>query len=394
MECSERLKNIKPSATLAISSKAKQMKKEGIDIINFGAGEPDFGTPENIAAAGCNAIKEGFTRYTDASGIPELKLAICEKMKADSNVDAGPENVIVSCGAKHSLFNIFMAYLNPGDEVLLPSPYWLTYPAQIALAGGKTVFLPTNANNGFAPENIEAFITEKTRAIIVNSPGNPTGGVWPREVLEKVAKLAIEKNLLIISDECYEKLVYGEKHISIASLGKEVFEHTVVVNAVSKTYAMTGWRIGYSVGHPALIKTMSVFQSQVTSNPTSISQKAALEALKGSQEEVMGRVKAFDERRKEMFKTLNDIPGVKCIEPKGAFYCFPNVKKLFGKKFGKYSISGSVDLCQYLLAEAKVAIVPGVAFGADDYTRLSYACSLEEIKEGLLRISNAVSKLK
>jgi len=390
MECSERLKNIKPSATLAISSKAKQMKKDGIDIINFGAGEPDFNTPDNIARAGCEAIESGFTRYTEASGILELRAAVCDKMQAEAGLSVTPKNVIICCGAKHALFNVFMAYLNPGDEVIVPSPYWLTYPEQIALAGGKTVYLPCQESNGFAPaiEALENAVTSKTKAIIVNSPGNPTGGVWPRDTLEKVAELAVKHNILVISDECYEKLIYGgSEHISIASLGKEVFNRTVVINAVSKTYAMTGWRIGYAVANEDLIKSMGKFQSQVTSNPTSIAQKAALEALSGDQTEVKNRLQAFDERRKEMTKLLNELPGVRCAEPKGAFYCFPNVEGVLRK----YNMSGSVELCDHLLTKAEVAAVPGVAFGADKYIRLSYACSVENIREGIKRISKAIS---
>jgi len=390
MECSERLKNIKPSATLAISSKAKQMKKDGVDIVNFGAGEPDFNTPDNIARAGCEAIESGFTRYTDAAGIPELRAAVCDKMHAEAGLSVTNKNVIICCGAKHALFNVFMAYLNPGDEVIVPSPYWLTYPEQIALAGGKTVYLDCKESNGFAPaiEELERAITSKTKAIIVNSPGNPTGGVWPLATLEKVAELAVKHNILIISDECYEKLVYGtSKHVSISSLGEDVFNRTVVINAVSKTYAMTGWRIGYAVANEDLIKSMAKFQSQVTSNPTSIAQKAALEALSGDQTEVGNRLQAFDERRKEMTRLLNELPGVRCAEPKGAFYCFPNVEGVLKK----YNMSGSVELCDYLLTKAEVAAVPGVAFGADKYIRLSYACSVENIRKGIKRISDAIS---
>ncbi len=396
MEISDRLKKIKPSATLAISSKAKEMKKQGIDVLSFSAGEPDFDTPPNIADAGIRAIESGFTRYTDASGIPELKQAVCNKVKKDTGFDVTPQNVIVSCGAKHSLFNLFTAYLNPGDEVILPAPYWLTYPAQIELVGAKTVYLPTSEKNGFVPtkEEIERVITDKTRAIIVNSPGNPTGSVWSRKSLEVIAEIALQKNLLIISDECYEKLVYdGNEHVPISSLSQEVFNQTITINAVSKTYAMTGWRIGYTVGDLAIIKAMSVLQSQVTSNPASISQKAALEALSGDQSEVQRRNKAFNERRKEMVRLLNGLPGVHCIEPYGAFYCFPNVSSVFGKSYKGKSISNSVDFCEVMLSQAQVALVPGAPFGADDHVRLSYACSLDDIREGISRMNKILSSL-
>jgi aspartate aminotransferase len=393
---SHRSSKIKPSQTLAIDAKAKAMKAKGFDIVNFGVGEPDFDTPENIKEAAVKALKEGFTKYTAVGGIDQLKDAIIEKFKKDNNLHYMRDEIIVSCGAKHSLYNIAQALFDPGDEVLIPSPYWVSYPDQVLLNDAIPIFVKTYETDSFMvkPEAIESHITKKTKALILNSPSNPTGLTYDKKNLEMIAEVALKHNLYIISDEIYEKLTYdGFKHISIASLDNEIKNKTIVVNGLSKAYAMTGWRIGYAAGPKEIIKSMTNIQSQSTSNPTSIAQKAAIEALEGPQDFIQIMLAEFDKRRRFLIIELNSIPGMSCLTPTGAFYAFPNTSKLYGKAIDNKKILSSSNLALYLLEEAKVALVHGGAFGDDNYIRLSYATSIDEIKKGVDRIREAVSKL-
>lgn len=396
MSLSDRAKNISPSPTLAITAKAKQMKAQGIDIVSFGAGEPDFDTPENIKEAAIKAIREGFTKYTPAGGIEELKEAVVKKLKRDNDLEYQKQEVVISCGAKHCLFNLAEVLFNPGDEVIIPAPYWVTYPEQVKLADATPVFVQTEESRNFALTRplLEGVLTSRTKAIILNSPCNPTGAIYNRKVLQEIADLATRSNVYIISDECYEALTYdGEEHVSIASLGKGIKDLTIVVNACSKPYSMTGWRIGYAAGPREIIKAMDDLQSQSTSNPTSIAQKAAVEALLGSQEAVHKMRTEFDRRRKYMVERLNAMPGVSCTTPKGAFYAFPNFSPHYGKKWKGGVIKGSTDLAAYLLEEAQVAVVPGLDFGSDSHVRLSYATSMQNIEKGLGRIADSLARL-
>ncbi len=393
----KRVQGTAPSPTLAITAKAKKMKAEGIDVVSFGAGEPDFDTHQSIKQAGIDAINDGYTKYTPASGTDELKHAVVDKLARDNGLSYDLSEVIISCGAKHSLFNLSLTLFEEGDEVLIPAPYWVSYPEQIKLAGATPVIVPTQEAFRFTinMDALEKRVTTKTKAIILNNPSNPTGAVYEKENLIELAKFIIDNNLLVISDECYERLLYdGKEHISIASLGSDIRQRTLVVNAVSKTYSMTGWRIGYTAGPKEIIQKMGNLQSQSTSNPTSISQKAAIQALTGDQSEVEHMVAEFDKRRQYIVGRLNSIPRVSCLEPSGSFYVFPNFSKLYKLQNGKQVILSSTDMATYLLDEAKVAVVPGIAFGCDDYLRLSYACSMKNIETGLDRIEAAVAKLK
>lgn len=393
---SVRTGKIKPSPTLAMDAKAKAMKAEGMDIVNFGVGEPDFDTPENIKDAGIKAIKDGFTKYTPVGGIDSLKDAIIEKFKRDNNLRYNRDEIIVSCGAKHSLYNIAQALLSPGDEVLIPSPYWVSYPDQVLLNDAVPVFLKTYESDLFILKrgSLDAHITKRTKALILNSPSNPTGLTYDVRTLEMIAEVALRHNLLVISDEIYEKLTYdGFEHVSIASLDDRIKAKTIVVNGLSKAYAMTGWRIGFAAGPKDIVKAMTNIQSQSTSNPTSIAQKAAVEALTGPQDFIGNMLAEFDRRRRFLIEELNSIPGVGCLNPKGAFYAFPNVSKIYGKSVEGRKISSSSDLALYLLEKANVALVPGSAFGNDDHIRLSYATSIQEIKKGVERIREALSRL-
>ena len=393
---SKRASSIKPSPTLAMDAKAKAMKANGVDIVNFGVGEPDFDTPDNIKEAAIKAIKEGFTKYTPVGGIDSLKDAIVEKLKKDNKLDYMREEIIVSCGAKHSLYNIAQALFGPGDEVLIPAPYWVSYPDQVVLNDAIPVFIKTYESDSFMvkAEAVESRITEKTKALILNSPCNPTGLTYGKKNLEKIAEIALKHKLYVVSDEIYEKLVYdGVKHYSIASLDSEVKKRTIVVNGLSKSYAMTGWRIGYAAGPKEIIKAMTNIQSQSTSNPTSIAQKAAVEALTGPQDFIDKMRAEFDIRRKFLVNKLNSIPGISCVTPTGAFYAFPNTSALYDRSAGKEKISSSSDLALYLLEKANVALVHGGAFGDDKYIRLSYATSMDEIRKGVDRIREAVSRL-
>ncbi len=379
---------ISPSATLAIDSKFKSMKAQGLDVVGFGAGEPDFDTPQHIKDAAIDAINAGKTKYTPASGTPELKQAICRKFKRDNGLDYDTSNIVVSNGAKHSLVNIFMTICNPGDEVIIPSPYWVSYPEMVKLADGVPVTLVTEEKNGFkfSVDDLKAAITPKTRAIVINSPSNPTGMLYTESELRAIAEVAVEHNIYVVSDEIYEHLTYGKKHISIASFNDEIRNLTIIVNGVSKTYAMTGWRIGYTASNAAIAKVMSNIQSHATSNPNTIAQAAAICALDGPVETVEMMKKAFEERRNYMVERINSINGVSCLKPDGAFYVMMNIKELFGREIGGIKIESSDDFANAFLEKAKVAVVPGSGFGADGYVRWSYATSMENIKEGLDRL--------
>ena len=389
-----RAKSIKPSPTLAMDARAKAMKEEGIDIVNFGVGEPDFDTPNNIKEAAIKAIRDGFTKYTPVGGIDPLKYSIIEKFKNDNGLYYTREEIIVSCGAKHSLYNIAQALLSPGDEVLILSPYWVSYPEQVFLNDAIPVIVKTSEEDSFMvrPAELETYITKKTKALILNSPSNPTGLSYTKEKLGQIAEIALRHDFFVISDEIYEKLLYdGVTHTSIASLGDEIKQKTIVVNGLSKSYAMTGWRIGYAAGPKEIIKAMTNIQSQSTSNPTSIAQKAALEALNGPQDFINVMVAEFDKRRRFLISELNAIPGISCLSPTGAFFAFPNTSKLYGRSMHNKRISSSSDLALYLLEHAQVALVHGNAFGDDNHIRLSYATSIDEIKKGVNRIKEAVS---
>lgn len=393
----ERAKKIKPSPTLAVDSKAKELKAKGFDVVNFGVGEPDFDTPEHIKEAAIKAIKDGFTKYTPVGGIDELKEAIVEKLEKENGLKYGKENILVSCGAKHSLYNIAQALFGPGDEVIIPAPYWVSYPDQVLINDAQPVIVETYEEDNFTirPELLKEKITKKTKALILNSPSNPTGFIYDRKTLERIAEIALQHNIYIISDEIYEKLIYdGESHISIASLGDEIKEKTIVVNGLSKSHAMTGWRIGYAAGPLEIIKTMTKIQSQSTSNPTSIAQKAAVAALKGPQDSVEGMRQEFEKRRNYLVNELNNINGISCRMPKGAFYAFPNISKVLEKKNNGKNIENSMELSIYLLEKALVALVPGSAFGAEGFIRISYATSMENLKKGIERIKEAVDALK
>ena len=397
IKLSSRLHGLEESVTLAITAKAKALKASGKDIIGFGAGEPDFDTPENIKNAAIKAIKDGQTKYTAVGGINELKDAIIAKFKRDNNLDYARDEVIVSCGGKHSIYNLFQAVLDTGDEIIIPSPYWVSYPVMASLAGATPVCVATTEKSGFkmTVRDFASRITDRTKAVVINSPSNPTGAAYTAAELEALAEVALKHHVLIISDEIYEKLTYGGfKSSSIASASYDIKGITVVLNGVSKAYSMTGWRIGYAAGPKEIIKAMSSIQSQSTSNPSSISQWAAVEALNGPQDAVAAMAKEFEKRRDAMVKGLNAIKDVSAITPQGAFYVFANTSGVYGKKFKDKMIKGSVDLATYLLVEAGVAVVPGEPFGDDKYIRLSYATSLEQVNEGVKRIGEAIKRLE
>ncbi len=393
----DRLKTLAPSSTLAVQAKAKALRAQGVDVISFGAGEPDFDTPERIKEAAVQAMRRGQTKYTEVGGVPELRAAICEKFRRDNGLEYRPDEILVSCGAKHTLFNLVVAMLNPGDEVLVPSPYWVSYPEQARLLGAVPVPVPTREATGFDLDAaaLAAAVTPRTKVVVLNSPNNPTGAVFSPAALEAVARLAVERALFVVSDECYEALTFEGRHASIAALGPEVKARTLVVNTCSKAYAMTGWRIGYAGGPRELIRAMTDVQSQVTSNPSSVAQWAAVEALAGPQDEVAKMAGEFDRRRRLIVAGLNALPGVSCVMPKGAFYAFPNVAGLVGKRApgAAQPLRGSVDVTAFLLERARVAVVPGVDFGSDAHVRLSYATSDALIREGLARMDAAIREL-
>ncbi len=398
MAISKKVKEIAPSLTLEITAKAKKMKSEGISIIGFGAGEPDFNTPEFIIESAKKALDIGFTKYTPAAGMVELKNAICNKFLKDNGLKYEPNQIVISSGAKSSLYHAICAIVDEGDEVILPSPFWLTYPELIKLASGTCVYVQTEKVNGYkmTAEQFRTAITDKTKCLILNSPNNPTGAVYSEEELNAIAKVAEEKGIYVISDEIYEKLVYGgEKHYSIAQYSEWMKEHTIVINGMSKTYSMTGWRIGYLAAPLAIAKAISSMQSHTTSNACSIAQYASVAALTDNKGEefVSEMQKVFDERRKLMIKMLSDVENIVCIEPKGAFYVFVDVSALYGKSFEGAKIEGSLSFADCALKKG-VALIPGVAFGNDDCIRLSYAISKEDIVEGLNRLKAFVNELK
>jgi aspartate aminotransferase len=395
----DRMKTLAPSSTLAVQAKAKELRARGIDVISFGAGEPDFDTPARIKDAAVRAMQRGQTKYTEVGGVPELRAAVCAKLKRDNGLDYEPADILVSVGAKHTLFNLVMALINPGDEVLVPSPYWVSYPEQVRLLGGVPVEVPTAERTGFDldPAALAAAVTPRTKLVVLNSPNNPTGAVFSRSALEAVARLVVDRQLWVVSDECYEALTFEGRHISVASFSPEIKARTIVVNTCSKAYAMTGWRIGYAAGDRTLIRAMTDAQSQVTSNPSSIAQWAAVEALTGPQDEVAKMAGEFDRRRRLIVDGLNALPGVRCVMPKGAFYAFANVAGLFGKTWrrpeGPLKLASSLDVTAFLLEAARVAVVPGRDFGSDAHVRLSYATSDALISEGLTRMAAALATL-
>ncbi len=393
MLLSKRVSQIIPSPTLSITAQAKRMKAEGIDVISFGAGEPDFDTPAHIKQAAKRALDEGFTKYTPASGMHQLKEVICQKFRSDNSLQYLPGQILISCGAKHSIFNAIFALCDEGDEVILPSPYWVSYPEMIKASGAKQIVLKTNRKNKFKimPEQLRKAITPRTKLLILNSPSNPTGMVYTTDELKAIAGILIEAKVFCLSDEIYEKVIYDDhQHISIASLGEEINKLTIVINGVSKSYSMTGFRIGYAAADIEIIQAMSNLQSHSTSNPASICQIAAIAALSGSQEQVKIMVGEFKKRRDYMIERLNKINGFFCLKPQGAFYAFVDISTALRKT----GVSGaSFSFTQMLLSEAKVAVVPGKAFGADEYLRFSYATSHENINTGLTRIERLLKQL-
>lgn len=396
MKLSNRAKAISPSVTLAITAKAGQLKQEGKDIISFGAGEPDFNTPENIMNAAKKAMAEGKTKYTAASGIKELKEAVCAKFKADNGLDYTADQVVISTGAKQCLANAFLAIVDDGDEVLMAVPYWVSYPELIKLAGGQPVFLNGDEKDNYklTPDLIKSNLTDRSVAIVINSPNNPAGTIYTEAELKAIAEVCQEHDLWIIADEMYEKLIYGQdKHVSIAALSEDAYKRTLTINGVSKAYAMTGWRIGYAAGDAQLIKKMSSIQSHTTSNPSSISQYAALEALTGDQRDMEAMVERFAQRRDLTVSLLKDIPGIACIEPKGAFYVMMDIRKLLGKSYQGQVLETGMDFTEKLLEDKLVAVVPGEGFGLPGYIRISYATSEENIEKGIGRIAEFIGQL-
>ncbi|MFN3135070.1 MAG: pyridoxal phosphate-dependent aminotransferase [Candidatus Kryptonium sp.] len=391
---SEKILNLAESETLRISALAKNMKAQGIDVVSLSAGEPDFPTPEHVKEAAIQAIKENFTKYTQNQGIPELINAIIEKFRHDNNIEYKPTEILVSNGAKHSIFNALQAICNPGDEVIIPAPYWVSYPPMVALADAKPIILRTDIKSNFkiTPEQLKETITEKTKALIFNSPSNPTGTVYTEDEIRKIAEVIYEKNIFVISDEIYEKIIYEGRHFSMASI-EELKNLVITINGVSKAYAMTGWRIGYLGANEEIVKLANKVQGQMTSNASSISQKAALAALTGPQEPVRKMVNEFKIRRDFLCSELKQIPGIEVFVPSGAFYVFPKVSAYYGRSYNGMVIKNSNDFCEFLLKEEKLAIIPGDAFGMDEYVRISYAASMEELMKGVERFRRAIEKL-
>ena len=397
MNYSKKAMNITQSITLAITAKAKELKGAGVDVVSFGAGEPDFNTPKNIMEAAIKSMEEGKTKYTPTSGIIELREAICKKLKEDNNLHYNSNQIIVSTGAKQCLADAFMAILNPGDEVIVPIPYWVSYPELIKLADGMPVFVEGKEENDYkyTLESLNKVVNNNTKAIIINSPNNPTGTVYSIEELKEIAEFAKKHDLIIISDEIYEKLIYdGKKHVSVASLSEDAYNRTIVINGFSKSYAMTGWRLGYAAGNAEVIKLMTSVQSHVTSNANSIAQYAGVEALNGPKDEIEKMVGKFEERRNLMIDRIKNITGLSVIRPEGAFYVMINLEDYLGKSINENVINNSVDFSRELLEHEKVAVIPGSAFGLDKYIRLSYATSEELILKGLDRIESFLNKLK
>lgn len=396
MKLASRVAKIKPSETLAITAKANALRAEGRDVINFGAGEPDFDTPDNVKDAAIKAIKDGFTKYTPVGGTDELKDAVIAKFRRDNSLEYKRSEIVVSCGAKHTLYNLAQAIFEPGDEVIIVAPYWVSYPDIVVLAGGEPVILNTIEEENFKlrPQQLQSAITSKTRALIINSPSNPTGISYSPEELKALASVIMKNDIYIITDDIYEKIIYTKyKFSNLVSVESKLKDRTIVVNGVSKSYAMTGWRIGYAAGPEEIISAMSKIQSQNTSNPTSVAQKAAVEALNGDQSIIGKMTEEFRQRRDAIVNALNDMDSVRCLLPQGAFYAFPNFSGVYGRSYKGKIITNSNDLIDYLLDEANVAAIPGAAFGSDNHIRLSYANSLKNIKEGVDRIKKAIAKL-
>lgn len=397
MEYSKRAKDIKPSSTLAITAKAGELKAQGLDVVGFGAGEPDYDTPEHIKEAAKKALDAGFTKYTPASGTVELRKAVAEKFKLDNGLNYDYTQIVISNGAKHSLMNSFMAALNDGDEVIIPAPYWLSYSEMVSIAGGRPVIVYTKQENNFmlTLEELEAARTPKTKAIVIASPSNPTGMLCGRENLQMIADFAVKYDIMVISDEIYEKLIYDEgcKHISIASLNDEIYKRTIVINGVSKSYSMTGWRIGFAAAPPEVARLMGSMQSHMASNPNSIAQKAAVAALTGPQDCVREMREEFKRRRDYIFDRVCEIDGISALKPEGAFYLFVDVSGLKGKALEGRRIENAADFASMLIEKKLVAAVPCADFGAPDHIRLSYAISLESIKKGMDRIEELISEL-
>ncbi|MCF7668155.1 MAG: pyridoxal phosphate-dependent aminotransferase [Verrucomicrobia bacterium] len=385
---SNRAESLTPSLTLAISAKAKQMKAEGHDVVGFGAGEPDFDTPQHIKDAAAAALEEGFTKYTPSSGIPELRKAVADKFKSDNGLDYDPSQIIISCGGKHSCYNVIMATCQEDDEVVIPAPYWLSYPEMVKLAGAKPVVIPTSDETEFkvTPEQLRSAITSRTRLFILNSPSNPTGTVYTPAEIRELGDICVENGVLIMSDEIYEKLLYdGAEHASVAGFSEQHYAHTIIVHGLAKAYSMTGWRLGYLAAPEPIAKAINSIQSHSTSNPTSFAQKGGVAALTGPQDHLQSWLDEFSKRRGYAHETLNNIPGISCVNAKGAFYLFP--------KISNFGLS-SAEFCRRLLEEDKVAAVPGAAFGADEYIRLSYATDIDNIRKGLDRLAAFTGKLQ
>ena len=394
---SRKAQAVKPSSTLAITAKAKELKAQGLDVVGFGAGEPDFNTPDNICNAAIKAIKDGFTKYTPASGIVELKQAVCDKFKKFNGLDYKPSQIVISNGGKHSLTNVFEAILNPGDEVIIPAPYWLSYPEIIKLSDGVPVFVRGEKENGYkvTAEQLQAATTEKTKALVLNTPNNPTGMIYSEEELRAIADYAVKNDIYVVSDEMYEYLVYnGNKHISIASFNEEIYKRTITVSGLAKSYAMTGWRLGYTGSSEEIAKLMGSVQSHQTSNPNSIAQKAALEALTGDQSTVQMMLGEFDKRRKFMYEKMSALPYVSTEEPLGAFYVFADVSEALKKEYKGKKVETAAEFARILIEDYNVAVVPCTDFGFPDHIRLSYAISVEQIDKGLTRIEKFLNDLQ
>ncbi|MTI79794.1 MAG: pyridoxal phosphate-dependent aminotransferase [Firmicutes bacterium] len=398
MKLSKRAANISSSPTLAIDAKAKQLKADGAKVFNFGVGEPDFDTPQHIKDAAIEAINAGMTKYTPVAGTVQLKQAVIDKFKRENGLSYEAAQIIASSGAKHSLYNVFQVLVEEGDEVIIPTPYWVSHMEQIKIPGGKPVVVMTSEENGFkmTPEQLQEAITPKTKVVLLNSPSNPTGAVYSKEELEVLGNIILKHdNITIISDEIYEKLVYDNmEHVSIASISEELKERTVVINGVSKAYSMTGWRIGYAAAPLEIAKAMANLQSHSTSNPSSIAQAASVAALSGTQQPVEDMKVEFVKRRDYMLERLLAIPGISCPKPNGAFYLFPNVSAYFGKSYNGKPINSATDLAAVLLEEVQVAVVPGVAFGNDDFMRFSYATDMDTITEAMNRIEKLLAEVK
>lgn len=389
MELAKRVQALTPSSTLAITAKAKELKAQGLDVIGLGAGEPDFNTPQHIIDRAYESMKEGHTKYTASAGLPQLKKAIINKLKQDQGIEYKEAEIIVGSGAKHVLYTLFQAILDEGDEVIVPTPYWVSYPEQVKLAGGTPIYCEGKESNSFkiTPEDLKKSITDSTKAVIINSPSNPTGMLYTAEELLQLGEVCLAHGILIVSDEIYEKLVYGDaKHVSIAELSPELKKNTIIINGVSKSHSMTGWRIGYAAGDAAIIKAMANLASHSTSNPTTTAQYGAIAAYEGSQEPVEEMRKAFEGRRDAIYEKLISIPGISCIKPEGAFYLFPNVKKAM-EATGFANVD---DFSAALLEEALVAVIPGSGFGADENIRLSYATSMENLEHAIERIASFI----